>query len=121
MSPKSFDLTGSLFALQAVYGWNFALSLTVGNATIWKPAPSTSLSAIATTKIITSVLERHNLPGALSSLVCGATEAGQTLVSDKGVDLLSFTGSEATGRKVGMEVAGRFGKSILELGGNNVR
>lgn len=102
-----------------VYGWNFALSFTVGNATVWKPAPTTSLSAIATTKVITGVLEKHGLPGALSALVCGGTEAGQKLVSDKRVDLLSFTGSEATGRKVGQEVQGRFGKSILELGGNN--
>lgn len=92
-----------------------------GNASIWKPAQTTPLSAIATTKIIASVLEEHKLPGALSSLLCGGGEAGAALVSDKRVDLLSFTGSEERGRLVSMEVAGRFGKSLLELGGNNVR
>lgn len=91
-----------------------------GNATIWKPAPTTPLAAIATTKIIASVLEANKLPGALSALLCGGGEAGQTLVESKEVDLLSFTGSEARGRLVGMAVAGRFGKSLLELGGNNV-
>ncbi|KAK4058533.1 hypothetical protein OIO90_000695 [Microbotryomycetes sp. JL221] len=103
----------------AVYGWNFALSFTCGNSTIWKPAPTTSLSAIATTKIIARVLEEHKLPGSLAALVCGEGEVGATLVNDKRVDLLSFTGSEARGRQVGAAVASRFGKTILELGGNN--
>ncbi|GAA6002423.1 uncharacterized protein JCM10292_006650 [Rhodotorula paludigena] len=103
----------------AVYGWNMSLSFITGNATIWKPAPTTPLTAIATTKIIQSVLEANELDAALSALVCGGGEVGDALVSDKRVDLLSFTGSEARGREVGMKVAGRFGKSLLELGGNN--
>lgn len=90
-----------------------------GNASIWKPAPTTPLCAIATTKIISSVLEANNLPGAISSLVCGGGNVGAALVSDRRVDLLSFTGSEERGRQVGMTVASRFGKSLLELGGNN--
>lgn len=98
-----------------------SLSFITGNATIWKPAPTTPLTAIATTKIIQSVLEANKLDAALSALVCGGGEVGDALVSDKRVDLLSFTGSEARGREVGMKVAGRFGKSLLELGGNNVR
>ncbi|KAK4053528.1 hypothetical protein OIV83_001696 [Microbotryomycetes sp. JL201] len=103
----------------AVYGWNFALSFTCGNSTVWKPAPTTSLSAIATTKIIASVLEQHKLPGSLAALVCGEGNVGSALVKDKRVDLLSFTGSEERGRQVGSAVAQRFGKTILELGGNN--
>lgn len=104
----------------AVYGWNLALSLITGNATIWKPAPSTPLTAIATTKIIQDVLARNKLDGALSSLLCGGGDVGEALVTDKRVDLVSFTGSEARGREVSMKVAGRFGQSLLELGGNNV-
>jgi aldehyde dehydrogenase family 7 protein A1 len=111
--------THELYAVEQVYGWNLALSLVAGNSTIWKPAQSTPLCAIATTKIIASVLEANSLPGALSSLLCGGGEPGATLVSDKRIDLLSFTGSESRGRQVGMTVAGRFGKSLLELGGNN--
>ncbi|GAA6019295.1 hypothetical protein JCM11491_001307 [Sporobolomyces phaffii] len=103
----------------AVYGWNLALSFITGNATIWKPAPTTPLTAIATTKIIQDVLAANKLDGALSSLLCGGGDVGEALVTDKRVDLLSFTGSEARGREVGMKVAGRFGQSLLELGGNN--
>jgi aldehyde dehydrogenase family 7 protein A1 len=97
-----------------------ALSLITGNASVWKPAPSTPLTAIATTKIIQDVLAANKLDGALSSLLCGGGDVGEALVNDKRVDLLSFTGSEARGREVSMKVAGRFGQSLLELGGNNV-
>ncbi|GAA5844942.1 hypothetical protein JCM5353_004702 [Sporobolomyces roseus] len=103
----------------AVYGWNLALSFITGNATIWKPAPTTPLTAIATTKIIQEVLAANKLDGALSGLLCGGGDVGEALVNDKRVDLLSFTGSEARGREVSMKVAGRFGQSLLELGGNN--
>ncbi|GAA5934111.1 uncharacterized protein JCM15063_000558 [Sporobolomyces koalae] len=103
----------------AVYGWNFALGFITGNASVWKPAPTTPLTAIATTKIIQSVLEANKLDGALSSLLCGGGDVGEALVNDRRVDLLSFTGSEARGRQVGMKVAERFGQSLLELGGNN--
>ncbi|GAA5943696.1 hypothetical protein JCM3775_001339 [Rhodotorula graminis] len=103
----------------AVFGWNQSLAFITGNATIWKPAPTTPLVAIATTKILQSVLEANKLPAALSALVCGGGETGDALVSDKRVDLLSFTGSEARGRDVSIKVASRFGQSLLELGGNN--
>ncbi|GAA6050904.1 hypothetical protein JCM3770_002524 [Rhodotorula araucariae] len=103
----------------AVFGWNASLAFITGNASIWKPAPSTPLTAIATTKILQSVLEANKLDSALAALVCGGGEVGEALVTDKRVDLLSFTGSEARGREVGMKVAGRFGQSLLELGGNN--
>ncbi|KAF8153233.1 NAD-aldehyde dehydrogenase [Crassisporium funariophilum] len=103
----------------AVYGWNLALSLAAGNATIWKPSPTTPLCAIAVTKIVSSVLERNGIPGAVAGLVTGGKDAGEALVESHDVELVSFTGSEHVGRSVGKTVASRFGKSILELGGNN--
>ncbi|KAJ1351207.1 putative aldehyde dehydrogenase 7 member A1 [Parelaphostrongylus tenuis] len=103
----------------AVYGWNNALALVTGNSVVWKPAPSTPLTAIAVTKLIEVVLRAHNLPGGLCSLVCGGADVGQALVKDKRVNLVSFTGSTEVGRIVGQQVQQRFGKLILELGGNN--
>ncbi|CAD6192996.1 unnamed protein product [Caenorhabditis auriculariae] len=103
----------------AVYGWNNALALVTGNSLIWKPAPSTPLTAIAVTKLIEEVLKANNLPGGLCSLVCGEGDVGQALVKDKRVNLVSFTGSTEVGRIVGQQVQGRFGKLLLELGGNN--
>jgi aldehyde dehydrogenase family 7 protein A1 len=103
----------------AVYGWNLSLSLAAGNATIWKPSPSTPLCAVAVTKIIAGVLEKNNIPGAVASLVTGGRHTGEALVENSNVDLVSFTGSEEVGRHVGKKVQARFGKSLLELGGNN--
>lgn len=65
------------------------------------------------------MLARNELPGHLAALVCGGTDVGQALVKSPRVNLVSFTGSEKTGRKVGVDVASRFGQTILELGGNN--
>ncbi|RDX52593.1 NAD-aldehyde dehydrogenase [Lentinus brumalis] len=103
----------------AVYGWNLALSLAAGNATLWKPAPSTPLCSIAVTKIVTSVLEKNGVPGAVAGLVTGGKVVGEAVVGSSDVDMVSFTGSEAVGREVGKVVQGRFGKVLLELGGNN--
>jgi aldehyde dehydrogenase family 7 member A1 len=103
----------------AVAGWNGALSLTCGNTHIWKSAPTTSLCSIATQKIITRVLERNNLPGALATFVTGDASVGEAIVSDKRVPVVSFTGSCAAGRVVGKRLADRFARPILELGGNN--
>ncbi|CAL1709896.1 unnamed protein product [Somion occarium] len=103
----------------AVYGWNLALSLAAGNATLWKPAPSTPLCSIAVIKIIASVLEKNGIPGAVAGLVTGGKDIGQAVVQSQDVDMVSFTGSEAVGRDVGKVVQSRFGKVLLELGGNN--
>ncbi|RCN51637.1 aldehyde dehydrogenase family protein [Ancylostoma caninum] len=103
----------------AVYGWNNALALVTGNSVLWKPAPSTPLTAIAVTKLVEGVLKANNLPGGLCSLVCGEGDVGQALVKDKRVNLVSFTGSTEVGRIVGQQVQQRFGKLLLELGGNN--
>ncbi|KAJ1548735.1 Alpha-aminoadipic semialdehyde dehydrogenase, partial [Cladochytrium tenue] len=77
----------------AVAGWNVALALVTGNATVWKPAPSTPLTAVAVSKLIQRVLEDNGYPGALHSLVCGGADVGQAMALDSRVDLLSFTGS----------------------------
>jgi len=103
----------------AVFGWNNALSLVCGNVNLWKGAPSTPLSSVAVTRIISQVLEKNNLPGEICSLVSGGADVGQAMAEDPRVKLLSFTGSTAVGRKVGVTVQQRFGKSLLELGGNN--
>ncbi|RKP01521.1 hypothetical protein CXG81DRAFT_18691 [Caulochytrium protostelioides] len=103
----------------AVYGWNSALALICGNAVVWKGAHTTSLTSVAVTKILQTVLENNNLPGALCSLVSGGADVGKAMAADPRVDLLSFTGSTAVGRDVGVTVQQRFGKSLLELGGNN--
>jgi aldehyde dehydrogenase family 7 protein A1 len=74
---------------------------------------------VAVTKIVATVLERNQIPGAVCSLVSGGANIGQALVEDKRVPLVSFTGSTPVGRKVATCLADRFGKQILELGGNN--
>lgn len=102
----------------AVFGWNLAIALAVGNTAVWKGAPSTSLVSVATQKIVANVIERNKLP-AISTLCQGATDVGKQLVQDERVKLVSFTGSTAVGREVGVDVQRRFGKFLLELGGNN--
>ena len=103
----------------AVWSWNTALSWICGNVTIWKPSEKTPLCGIACQNIISEVLKENNLPEGISSMIVGDHEIGDQLVNDKNVALVSFTGSTKVGRIVGKNVAERFGKSILELGGNN--
>ncbi|XP_074650055.1 alpha-aminoadipic semialdehyde dehydrogenase-like [Tubulanus polymorphus] len=103
----------------AVYGWNSAISMVCGNSVLWKGAPSTPLISIAITKVVTSVLEANNIPGAVASLVCGGAEIGAAIAKDENLPLVSFTGSTAVGKKVALTVQERFGKILLELGGNN--
>lgn len=103
----------------AVWSWNTALSWICGNVTIWKPSEKTPLCGIACQNIISEVLKENNLPEGISSMIVGDHEIGDQLVKDKNVALVSFTGSTKVGRIVGKNVAERFGKSILELGGNN--
>nr|XP_002126064.1 alpha-aminoadipic semialdehyde dehydrogenase [Ciona intestinalis] len=103
----------------AVYGWNTAIALTCGNSVIWKPAPTVNLSTIATQRIMEQVLVENDLPPAVCSLICSGSDVGEKMSHDPRIDLLSFTGSTAVGRKVGVAVQERFGRKILELGGNN--
>lgn len=103
----------------AVWSWNTSLAWICGNVTIWKPSEKTPLCAIACQHIISEVLKENNLPEGISSMIVGDHEIGDLLVQDKRSALISFTGSTKVGRTVGINVAARFGKSILELGGNN--
>lgn len=103
----------------AVYGWNSAISLICGNAVLWKGSPSTPLISIAITKILGGVLEKNKLPASICSLVSGGAEIGNSVASCPAIDLLSFTGSTAVGAQVAETVQKRFGRSLLELGGNN--
>ncbi|WVQ85991.1 hypothetical protein IAT38_008159 [Cryptococcus sp. DSM 104549] len=120
--PNPLGVVGILSAFNfpvAVYGWNLTIALVTGNSTIWKPAPSTPLSSIAVIRLIQPVLERNGLPGAAAALVCGGIDVGKSIVGSEDIPLVSFTGSEKVGKEVGKAVMDRFGKSILELGGNN--
>lgn len=103
----------------AVYGWNQALATVCGNALLWKGAPSTSLTSIAVTRVIADVFRRNGFSPALVALVSGGADIGAAIADDPRVPLVSFTGSTAVGRIVGERVQRRFGRNILELGGNN--
>lgn len=102
----------------AVWSWNAALAWVCGDVCIWKPSSKTPLCAIACQHIITSVLKKNNVPEGVSNLVIG-NAAGDLINNDKRIPLVSFTGSTRIGRHVSQAVASRFGKTILELGGNN--
>lgn len=103
----------------AVWSWNTALAWICGNVTIWKPSEKTALCAIACQNIIAEVLKDNDMPAGISTMIVGDHVVGEKMVKDKNVALVSFTGSTKVGREVGKNVAERFGKSILELGGNN--
>jgi aldehyde dehydrogenase (NAD+) len=105
----------------AVWSWNAALALVCGNPVIWKPSEKTPLTAIATQKIMDRALARFgdDAPQGLCQLVIGGPAVGEALVASKDVPVLSATGSTRMGSIVGPKVAARWGKAILELGGNN--
>ncbi|MDP6540203.1 MAG: aldehyde dehydrogenase family protein [Planctomycetota bacterium] len=103
----------------AVWGWNAMLAWICGDACVWKPASTTPLCAVGLTNVVRGVLEEEGF-GALATLVIGSgREVGQGMLTDSRLPLISFTGSTAVGRGVASTVAGRFGRTILELGGNN--
>jgi aldehyde dehydrogenase (NAD+) len=102
----------------AVYSWNAALAAVCGDTMIWKPSELTPLVSVATQRLVNRVMAEHGLSGVFN-LTVGAGEIGRLMSNDKRIPLVSFTGSTATGRKVASAVAGRLGRSILELGGNN--
>ena len=104
----------------AVWAWNAALALTCGDPVIWKPSEKTPLSALAAQQILERALVRFgDVPATLSQVVIGRADVGEALVASPNVAIISATGSTRMGRAVGPAVAARFGKCILELGGNN--
>lgn len=86
---------------------------------VWKPAPTTSLCGIAISRLVASVFAANNLPTSICSLVTGGADVGEAIANDTRLPLVSFTGSTQVGREVGVAVQKRFGRHILELGGNN--
>lgn len=103
----------------AVWSWNAFLAAICGDVSVWKPSPKTPLCAIAVQRLVNRVLERHGYPGVFQLFISAGNELAEKFVDDRRVDLVSFTGSTAVGRKVGERVAARLGRSLLELGGNN--
>ncbi|HEY7007177.1 MAG TPA: aldehyde dehydrogenase family protein [Sphingomicrobium sp.] len=104
----------------AVWAWNAALALVCGNPVIWKPSEKTPLCAEAVMKLVERALEKFGeAPDGLLHLVQGERDIGEALVDDARIALVSATGSTAMGRAVGPRVAQRFGRVLLELGGNN--
>ena len=103
----------------AVWSWNSTLAWVCGNVCIWKASEKTPLTALVCQQLIADVLDRNHLPQGISCLVTGAKEVGEWMSSDKNIPLLSATGSTRMGKAVAQKVADRFGKSLLELGGNN--
>ena len=103
----------------AVWSWNSALAWVCGNVCVWKGSEKTPLCAVACQNIWNEVARENNLPEGISSIVTGDVNVGSLMTEDKRLPLISATGSTRMGRIVGAKVAERFGKSLLELGGNN--
>ena len=102
----------------AVWAWNALVAAICGDTIVWKPSEKTPLTAIAVQKICNRVLEPEGLAGVFN-LCCGGIETGERIAADERLPLISATGSCRMGRKVAVAVAGRMGRSLLELGGNN--
>lgn len=103
----------------AVWCWNTALAWVCGDACVWKPSEKVPLCSLACQNIISQLLDEHQLPQGLSCVINGDYKVGELMTEDPRIPLISATGSTRMGRKVGAKVAERFGRSLLELGGNN--
>ena len=103
----------------AVWAWNALIGAVAGDVTVWKPSPKAPLVAIAVQRIVAATLDALDLPPAFHLLAGDDPELTWQLVDDRRLPLISFTGSTAVGREVAVRVAGRLGRSLLELGGNN--
>ena len=103
----------------AVWAWNFALAVVCGNTVVWKGSEKAPLCAVACQHIWNKVAAANNLPEGISSIITGDYTRGEWMTHDERMPLISATGSTRMGRIVGAQVASRYGKSILELGGNN--
>ena len=103
----------------AVWAWNAALAAVCGDTVVWKPSSDTPLTAIAVQHVCNRVMARHGVPGVFNLVVGPGRTVGERLINDKRIPLISFTGSTKMGRHVAETTARRFGRNILELGGNN--
>ncbi|WP_024482598.1 L-piperidine-6-carboxylate dehydrogenase [Cellulophaga baltica] len=103
----------------AVWAWNTALAWICGDVCVWKPSEKTPLCGVACQNIAAEVLKANNLPEGISCLINGDHKVGEYMTSDVRIPLISATGSTRMGKIVAQTVAGRLGKSLLELGGNN--
>ena len=103
----------------AVWAWNTALSWICGDVCVWKPSEKAPLCGIACQNIAAEIFAENDMPEGISCLINGDYKVGEMMTTDKRVPLVSATGSTRMGKIVGMKVAERLGKSLLELGGNN--
>ncbi len=103
----------------AVWAWNAMLAAVCGDVCVWKPSEKTPLTAIACQHIIAEVLKENYLPEGIFNLIIGDARIGELIAKDEHIPLVSATGSTRMGKKVGLAVAERLGRSLLELGGNN--
>ena len=103
----------------AVWSWNAAIAAVCGDTLIWKPSSSTPLTAIAVQHLCNRVMADHGLEGVFTLAIGSGRDVGERMIQDPRLPLISFTGSVQAGRRVAQAVAGRLGRTILELGGNN--
>ncbi|MEN9701874.1 MAG: hypothetical protein RIR55_1211 [Bacteroidota bacterium] len=103
----------------AVWSWNAALAWVCGNVTVWKPSEKTPLCGNAVQNIVSKVFAANNVPEGVNNLIQGGREVGEWISNDTRIPLVSATGSTRMGKELNKAVAGRLGKTILELGGNN--
>ncbi len=103
----------------AVWAWNTMVALISGDSVIWKPSIKASLNALAMHRLLAPVAEAHGFPGLLTLIMGADADVGEALIHDRRIPLISATGSTRMGRRVGQVVAGRLGRCLLELGGNN--
>jgi aldehyde dehydrogenase (NAD+) len=103
----------------AVWAWNTAIALVCGDTVVWKPSELTPLTALACQALLTRAAADVGAPASVGGLVLGGRDLGERLADDGRVALVSATGSVRMGRQLGPRVAGRFGRALLELGGNN--
>ena len=103
----------------AVWSWNTAVALVCGDTVVWKPSEATPLVSLAASRLLERAAEDVGAPQGVHRLLLGDRDIGEVLVDDARVALVSATGSTKMGREVGPRVAARFGRSLLELGGNN--
>lgn len=103
----------------AVWSWNAAIACVCGDPVVWKPSSDTPLTAVAVQHIANRVMADHGLKGVFCLVIGSGATIGERMINDSRLPLISFTGSTRMGRRVAEAVARRFGRTILELGGNN--